>query len=121
MSVPTRLMIAVTLGLVGCGSTPPAPANPDAITGAERFGWDQPASDAAELTSFRYAMYVDDVRSDAADVSCATVQTSGRFPCTARIPDMPAGTHTLQVAAFILDAGATRESARSTAVRVVKQ
>jgi hypothetical protein len=34
---------------------------------------------------------------------------------------MSAGVHTLEIAAFVIDDGATRESARSATVRVVKQ
>ena len=121
MRVRMQLTIVITLALAACGGSPPAPGNADTITGTERFGWDQPASDAAELASFRYAIYVDEARSEAADISCGSTQTSGRFACTARLPEMTAGTHSLQVAAFVIDAGTPRESARSTAVRVVKR
>jgi hypothetical protein len=34
---------------------------------------------------------------------------------------MAAGSHTLQIAAFLLDGGIVRESSRSAAVRVVRQ
>jgi hypothetical protein len=34
---------------------------------------------------------------------------------------MPAGAHTLQIAAFVIDGGIIRESARSAAVRVMKR
>jgi len=107
--------------ILGCGApnTPP-PNGVETITGLERFGWDQPAADAGELASFRYALYVDEARSEATDVSCAP-GASGRFACTCRLPALSSGAHTLQVAAFVLDAGATRESARSAALRVVKQ
>src|SRR5262249_9679570 len=98
-----------------------APRDGDAITGAERLGWDQAAADAGELASFRYALYVDDVRSEAAGVSCAPAQTAGRFACTSRLPSMPSGVHDVQVAAFVLDEGVIRESARSASVRVVKR
>jgi hypothetical protein len=91
------------------------------ISGSERFGWDQPAADAGELATFRYAMYVDEVRSEAADVSCDASPSAGRFACTSRLPSMSIGAHTLQVAAFVIDAGAVRESARSAGVRVVKR
>ena len=104
-----------------CGGSPSAPSGAETITGSERFGWDQPAADAGELTTFRYALYVDDARGEAADVSCAPGQTSGRFACTARLPAMASGAHTLQVAAFVMDGGTTRESPRSATVRVVKR
>jgi hypothetical protein len=104
-----------------CGGSPSTPNSGDTITGAERFGWDQPAADAAELASFRYALYVDDLRSEAADVTCAPAQAGAGFACTARMPAMPAGVHNLQVASFVIDGGAVRESPRSAAVRVTKR
>jgi len=120
LRVQARLFtLALTL-TAACGGPPPAPGG-DTITGSERFGWDQPAADAGELATFRYALYVDDVRSEAVDVSCASVQVSGRFACTSQLPAMPTGSHTLQVASFVIDGGAVRESARSVAVRVVKR
>jgi len=91
------------------------------ISGLERFGWEQPATDTGELASFRYAMYVDNTRSEATDVSCGSTSTSGRFACTCQLPVMAAGSHTLQVAGFVTDESASRESARSEAVRVIKQ
>jgi hypothetical protein len=93
----------------------------ESITGLERFGWDQPAVDAGELVSFNYAVYVDNIRSVAADVSCGATAANGRFECTCQLPTMSAGAHSLQVAAFVTDETGTRESARSSAVRVVKQ
>jgi hypothetical protein len=111
----------VSLIVAACGGSPPPPDGSDTITGDERFGWDQAAVDAGELASFRYALYVDDARSEAADVSCAPGQVSGRFTCTSRLPALASGTHSLQVAAFVLDGGATRESSRSATVRVVKR
>ena len=105
-----------------CGGSPPtSPGNGETITGNERFGWDQPAADAGELATFRYALYVNDARSEAADVSCDAAASGGRFPCTSRLPSLAAGTHTLQVAAFVIDGGVVRESARSAGVRVTAQ
>jgi hypothetical protein len=111
------------LALCACGGSSGAPGsnNVEMITGAERFGWDQPAADAGELASFQYAIYVDNARAEAADVSCGSAATSGRFACTCQLPLLSAGSHTVQVAAFVTEAGTTRESARSEAVRVVKQ
>lgn len=108
--------------VAGCGGkSPSAPDGSETITGSERFGWEQPAADAGELAIFRYALYVDDVRNEAADASCAAVQAAGRFSCTSSLPAMGSGSHTLQVASFVLDGGTVRESPRSAAVRVVKR
>ena len=116
----------VVMGLlpVACGASSRAPAasgTPEIITGGERFGWTQPAGDAGELATFRYAFYVDETRSEAADVACAPDDAGDRFVCTSSLPAMTAGGHALQIAAFVLDAAVVRESSRSATVRVVKQ
>ena len=113
------IVIAVFV-IAACGKPPNSPSDTETITGSERFGWDQPAADAGELTTFRFAIYVDDARSEAAEVNCSVSPTSGRFACTSRLPEMSTGTHSLQVASFTSD-GAIRESARSAAVRVNKR
>src|SRR4029079_7118626 len=107
--VRRTLLTCALLAMAACGGSPGAPSDADVISGGDRFGGDHPAADAGELASFRYAIYVDEARSDAEDVSCATAASSGRFACTARLPAMSAGAHTVQVAAFVTDGGAVRE------------
>ena len=115
--------VAVASALTACGggTPPPAPTTPpaggDAITGSERIGWDQVASDASEVGRYRYAFYLDDARREATDVSC-TAATSGVFACSGRLPLMSSGAHTLQVAAFVQDGDTIVESARSDGLRV---
>ena len=111
----------VVLSACGGSTSPPGSNDIETITGTERFGWEQPAIDAGELASFRYAVYVDNSRSEAADVSCGSTPTSGRFACTCQLPQIASGSHTLQVAAFVIDESTLRESARSATVRIVKQ
>ena len=72
MTVRAWTILLGALVLVACQSeSPSAPSGGESITGSERFGWEQPAADAAELATFRYAIYVDDARSEATGVSCA--------------------------------------------------
>jgi len=113
----------VCLVLPACGGSagPSGSSDVEMITGFERFGWEQPATDAGELASFRYAMYVDNNRTEATDVSCGATSTGGRFACTCQLPVMASGSHTLQIAAFVTEESTSRESARSETVRVVKQ
>jgi hypothetical protein len=109
----------VLLALAACGghsATPPV--DTQVLTGRERFAWDQPADNRSELSNFHYAVYVDGTRTAAVDVVCGTTRSSAGFPCTCKLPQMSSGPHTLQVAAFITDAGAVKESTRSAAVRV---
>jgi hypothetical protein len=115
-SIAVTMMMAAACG----GGSSPAPGA-EVLTGSERLGWDEPASDAGDLASFRYAWYVDGARVEATEVSCTPGAAAARFSCTSAVPPMTSGTHSLQVAAFVVDAGATLESNRSTTVRVVKQ
>ncbi len=117
----TAVLSCVVLCSCGGSSGGSGSDGGESITGLERFGWDQPAADAGELASFNYALYVDNTRSEATDVSCGPPATNERFECTCQLPSMSSGSHTLQVAAFVADGSGTRESPRSAAVRVVKQ
>jgi glucose/arabinose dehydrogenase len=116
-------LLLATSAIAACGGSAPAPpvVNPPAsgetITGSERIGWDQPAADAVELAAIRYAIYVDGNRIEAAGVTCATTATAARFACTARLPSLAPGAHTLQLASFVNDGGLL-ESARSAALQV---
>lgn len=118
---PVLLLLAAALAS-GCGSSKPPTSSPgtstgDTITGRERIGWDQPASGATELSTFRYAIYVDGTRSEIADITCTATAGTAGFPCSGRLPSMSPGIHVLEIAAFI-DAGGIVESARSAQLRV---
>jgi glucose/arabinose dehydrogenase len=134
MALPRRLalVVAALLAVAGCGgssSAPPPPSTPpgggspgDTITGRERIGWDQAASGASELTTFKYAIYLDGNRSEMADVTCADTSGSAGFPCSGKLPAMTAGAHTLEIATFITaSGGGTMESAKSATLRVTVQ
>jgi hypothetical protein len=117
------IAVCSTLLPAGCGPGQDGAGSAGAqpITGTERFGWDQAAADLTELASFRFALYVDNARVQATDVTCGATAGTAGFPCTSSLPSLSAGTHTLAVAAYLDDAGTTRESEKSIAVRVVKR
>lgn len=113
------------LSAIGCeNKRPPTPApgngSGQTITGRERIGWSQGASNLSELSTFRYAIYVDGARSEIADASCGTTSAAAGFACTGRLPAMSAGSHTLELAAFVLD-GDVFESPRSAPLTVTVQ
>lgn len=119
-----RVVTVLTLMVPACGKSPPPSPSPspgtgvgETITGRERIGWDQPASDTAELRTFRYAIYVDGTRSEVADATCGSTAGTAGFACSGRLPAMSTGSHTLELAAF-LDAGGILESAKSAPLRV---
>jgi Glucose / Sorbosone dehydrogenase len=76
------------------------------------------AADAAELSTIRYAIYVDGNRTELTGVSCATESTNGTYACSARLPPMSGGSHQLQLAAYVLDGGTVLESTRSAAIAI---
>lgn len=87
------------------------------ITGQERLGWDQRAATAAELATFRYNVYVDDIATEVQDATCADTPAAAGFGCSGRLPQMSPGQHTLALTAFV-DAGTRLESARSATLTV---
>jgi glucose/arabinose dehydrogenase len=117
------LMAFASSTVIACGGSPPSPpvvtppSGGETINGSERIGWDQPAADAVELAAIRYAIYVDGARSELTSVSCAPSTSAARFSCTAPLPSLTRGAHTLQIASFVVD-GSTLESARSAALDV---
>lgn len=99
------------------GPTPPGSGSGQAqpITGNERIGWLQAAATREELDTFRYHIYVDNVPIEMQGVSCAAA--SGGFDCSAPLPRMSVGRHTLSIATFV-DGSPGLESDRSVALTV---
>jgi hypothetical protein len=124
----SRLSIVLwCLALAACNQKKaPAPpvvgtaSAPATLRGGERIGWDQPAATSAELATIHYVVYLDNVRTPLTDVSCATSPTTigpSTFACTARLPTLTPGAHTLELAS-IADDGTARESVRSGTLHV---
>jgi len=121
-----RSWILITLFSAACGSsTPPAPStgpgngSSESITGRERIGWDQPASDSAELATFGYAIYVDGIRNEIIDPSCSGSASASGFSCSGRLPPMSSGAHALEIAAFSTVNSESGESPKSAPLHVV--
>jgi glucose/arabinose dehydrogenase len=115
-------LVIAFLAAAACGDSRP-PSNPPpsdipTISGTERLGWDQTAATQAELQTFRYAIYVDGTRAVLADATCSTAVTAAGFQCSARLPSMTPGQHTLELAAFVTTSGVITESPRSAPFRV---
>jgi aldose sugar dehydrogenase len=117
----------LTAMLVACGGNNPpppsssGPGNPSGdiqVSGGERLGWSQTAANASELATFQYAIYVDGTRSVLSGASCGGEAGTAGFECSAPLPVMAPGAHTIELAAFVVD-GSVLESARSSALRVV--
>jgi hypothetical protein len=121
-----RILAAALFAFVAsnaCGSPAPQPptvsppSSDEPILGTERLGWDQRAADNGEFAALRYAIYVDGARTELSGVTCADAATEMGFPCSAPLPRLTIGSHTLELATFTQDGGVL-ESARSAALRV---
>jgi glucose/arabinose dehydrogenase len=122
-----RLLIPFALAVMmatGCSDSPPAsPAPPagggETISGSERVGWVQPASSATELAMYQYAIYVDSIRRLLDNSACMATANAGGFACSAPLPALTPGRHTLELAAFIIaDGGSVVEGPRSAPLHV---
>jgi glucose/arabinose dehydrogenase len=88
------------------------------VTGRERLGWAQVAASAEELSTFQFAIYLDDNRSVLAGVTCGTSAGSTGFECSAPLPTLTPGAHTIELATFIDGGGGILESARSSPLSI---
>ena len=111
----------------GCGAkdAPPSPSTGGgssgdvSVAGGERLGWSQQAANPSELSTFQYAIHIDGNRSVLGGASCGATAGAAGFDCTAPLPTLAPGSHTIELAAFITDSGIL-ESARSPLLRVNK-
>ena len=98
----------------------PDPGNPSGeiqVAPGDRLGWTQPAPDAADINTLQFALYVDGARTTLASATCA--RAGADFECSAALPALSPGSHTLELASFVVDGSVTAESPRSPALRVV--
>src|SRR5439155_5555298 len=97
-------LVVVTSVIIGCHKNDQPPQQPppsgEQITGNERLGWSQQATDATDLADFKYAIYVDGARSTLSGSSCSTSPTSAGFDCAAPLPRMSNGGHALEIATY---------------------
>jgi aldose sugar dehydrogenase len=102
---------AAVAGACGGGGSNGSPDGTVVNTTA-RIGWDQQATDATELATLHFVMYIDGTRTELTSASCSTPSGSAGFPCESPLPSMSNGQHTIQVASYIT-AGSILESPKS--------
>src|SRR5215831_2051584 len=86
------------------GNTPSNPPGPSSgainVTGTEKIGWNQAPDSSGSVAGYQYLGYVDGVSQVLANAACgSTAASDGTFPCTASLPKMTAGLHSLTLAA----------------------
>lgn len=117
------LIVLVSLCVTGCKRKEPETPDPGIpgeevrVSTGDRLGWTQQAADATELASYQFALYVDGARTTLTGVSCARSGTA--FECSAVLPALNPGTHSLELASFVADGSLIAESPRSAALRVI--
>ena len=113
---------AIVVAACGGSSNPPSPGTPgggggETITGRERIGWTQQALDADQLATFSYAAYVDGLRRVLEGATCPG-SGAGTFDCSAPLPSMTPGQHTIELVSFTVSEDTILESERSAPLRV---
>jgi len=95
----------------------------ETVVGTERIGWDQEAPTPAELGLYRYAAYVDGMRVALSNVECGASRSATGHPCSAALPPLTPGRHTLQLVAWRTVNGTVLESRGSAplTIMVVRQ
>jgi hypothetical protein len=83
--------------------SPPAPPVPPGdvltVTGSERIGWDHEVPSGTRGAVPTYAAYLDGIRVDLPGVSC-TPRSDTLFDCSAPLPSMSLGLHSLRLSSF---------------------
>jgi aldose sugar dehydrogenase len=116
--------VVLLCALAACGETPSPPdggeppPGGETITGRERIGWVQPATDSSELATFSYVVYVDGSRRTLSGTTCSNTAGASGFDCSAPLPSLSQGAHTLELATFTTSGGTVLESRRSTPLQV---
>ncbi len=106
MKCRTALLLVLVIGSYACGSSTSIPSastsrsTPQTTTKPEHLSWSQAAASDAEMASIRFAVYIDGSRSELAGSSCAASATQGVYDCSAPLPTLAPGSHTLQMAAY---------------------
>ena len=117
-------LVSTIFAFIGCGGSnnPPAPGgssgNGDTITGRERIGWTQTAETPGDLAAYRYALYVDGQRRVLEGETCSTGSGGTVADCSAPLPGLSPGSHTLELVSFVMSGGEVLESARTPVLRI---
>ena len=118
------LIVVTCLCVAGCDKKEPETPDPGDPSGevpvspGDRLGWMQQAADAVQVASFQYALYVDGSRMPLSNATCTAAASGTGFDCSAPMPTLSAGSHTIELASFVVDGALTIESVRSAPLRV---
>ena len=115
------LLATICACLVGalttaCGGEDSQPA-PGQSSGGPRLAWDQFSSSAEELRRYSFVLFVDGTPMTLTGASCGTLAADTlTAACTAPLPTLAPGQHTLEMATRVIENGVVLESAKSAPV-----
>lgn len=103
------LVVACACLAASCGDdgppvtvTPPPSSSTDAavpVRETNRLAWNQSAPSYQHLQRYGFTIYVDGQGGPLFGVECIDSVSAGAYPCSARLPQMSPGPHTIQLAA----------------------
>ena len=113
------LVSALALACGGSSSDSSGPSQPGSggAAGGPKLAWDQFAPSADELRKYSYVLYVDGTAVPLSGAACGTLAAETlTAACTAPLPAMAPGPHTLEMATRVTENGVVLESARSAPI-----
>lgn len=115
-------MLAIS-ALSGCRGAEPAaepsrPPEPAVVRPGVRLAWDQPILDGTTTDAYRFLLLVDGTRTPLGAVECGGPPGPDGASCTAPLPALPPGRHSLAIVART-GAASGRESQPSATLVVV--
>jgi hypothetical protein len=91
------------------------------VTGTERIGWDQDLLTGSHIDEYDFVVYVDGTKAPVASPSCTSANADdSSYTCTAPLPAMSNGQHTLEITAIHRGPTGDIESPRSASLVVTK-
>ena len=118
-----RLLVLCATAVAGCNedsssSSPPPSGSAETVTGRERVGWVQTSVSASDIAMLQYAAYIDGSRRVLEGSTC-TAASNANFDCSAPLPPLTAGRHTLEIVTFFDAVTGVVESPRSPPLQLM--
>jgi glucose/arabinose dehydrogenase len=88
------------------------------ITGRERLAWDQNGAGPEALAPLGWAIYIDDKRSELQGSTCEPASSGVGLTCSAPLPPLAPGSHTLQLGAYVPIGEILAQTRRSALLQV---
>lgn len=97
-----RLPCLASIGLLLSGGAAEAQDTQAVVSGHERLTWNQLVNSAVDLADYRFLARIDGARVEVVeDVRCASEAQILGFECSARLPKLEQGLHTIELAAQV--------------------